>query len=912
MSPPSPAQRWQSLTPPSSMDSRGKEFWLTFPGNYGYSTPTLTLFITGEQATTGTVEIPGIGFSRTFEVVPGQATPVTLPGTAQLTASDLVESKGIHVTAGEEIAVYGLNRVKASTDAFLGLPTDILGTDYLALGFKNTGVVNGTQFGLVATEDGTVITITPAAKAGTHEEAVPFSITLGRGQTYQLKSTQSDEADLSGSSIHSNRPIAVFGGHECANIPDGDTYACDHLVEQLPPTTTWGKSFATVPLKSRSNGDTFRFVAAKDGAEVSINGTRVATLGRGQVHQQIIQGMAHISSTQPILVAQYSNSSSYDGVTSDPFMMLIPPYEQFLARYTVTAPPSGFQYNFINVVVPASAVQGFQLDGTPVPEGEFTAIGASGFAGAQLTVSNGAHHLAADLPFGAFMYGFDDYDSYGYAGGMSLAPVAVAARLTVAPEDSSGPIHQEHCLTATLVDQNGQPVNGVRVDWAVEGVHTLAGFGNTDASGQNVFCYEGTLAGADTIAASVGSLSGTGARTWLAPEPTNRPPVALCQNLTLGGACGPVSGSVNQGSYDPDEGDTFSCVQTPSGPYTPGVHTVTLTCTDAAGLSASCQATITVERGTTLGETTLVLNGESHMQLQCGVDVWNDPGATATDMCGNPLAIRKFNSGDDDMDGIPGSQDPDDYGPGPNTSAEGTYSVQYMAIDSKWNVVSAIRQVTVDDTLPPTLTLNGPAEMTVACGNTFVDPSVTANDLCYGDLSAAVVKQGRVQPHTVGTYTLSYSVRDGSYNWATPLTRTVVVEDKQGPVVEPKPVTLWPATGELRTVLLSDCAKASDVCEYWADIQAQGTLTSITSDEPEDAAGDEDGNTKNDILLTGKASALIRAERNTSGNGRVYTLYFTVKDRAGNATRSSCKVQVPVSEQAPAEDDGLGGGYSVP
>ncbi|SEK45998.1 protein of unknown function [Stigmatella aurantiaca] len=907
-----PAPRWQSLTAPSSMDSRGKDFWLAFPGNYGYSTPTLTIFITGEQATTGKVEIPGAGFSRDFAVVPGQATPVTLPGTAQLTTSDLVENKGIHITAGQEIAVYGLNRVKASTDAFLGLPTDILGRDYLALGFKNTGVVNGTQFGLVATEDGTVVTITPSAKAGSRQEAVPYSITLSRGQTYQLRSTQSDQADLSGSSIQSNHPIAVFGGHECANIPDGDTYACDHLVEQLPPTTTWGKSFATVPLKSRNNGDTFRFVAAKNGTQVSVNGAVVATLGRGQVHQQIIQGMAHISATEPILVAQYSNSSSYDGVTSDPFMMLIPPYEQFLANYTVTAPPGGFQNNFINVVVPSAAVKSFQLDGVPVPEGEFTVIGVSGFSGAQLTVGNGAHQMASELPFGAFMYGFDDYDSYGYAGGMSLAPVAVAASLTVTPPDSQGPLQEKHCLTAILLDQYSQPVTGVRVDWTVSGVHALAGFGNTDGEGQNVFCYTGTLPGDDTIAASVGSLSGTGQRTWLSPAPANQPPVALCQNLTLGGACGPVNGSVNRGSYDPDPGDTVTCVQTPGGPYMPGVNLVTLTCKDAAGLSSSCQATVTVLRGTAPAETALVLNGESHMKLQCGVDAWNDPGASATDMCGNALDIRTFNSGDDDMDGIPGSQDPDDYGPGPNVSAEGAYSVQYMAMDSEWHVVSAVRKVTVEDTLAPTLTLQGPAEMTAACGNTFVDPGVTAQDACYGDVTASVVKQGWVQPRTVGTYTLTYSVKDSSSNWATPLTRTVMVEDKQGPAVAPKLVTLWPATGDLRTVRLSDCAQATDACEYWTDLQSQGTLTSVTSDEPEDAAGEADGNTQNDMRITGKASALVRAERNTVGNGRVYTLHFTVKDRAGNATSSSCKVQVPVAEQVPAGDDGLDGGYSIP
>ena len=43
-----------------------------------------------------------------------------------------------------------------------------------------------------------------------------------------------------------------------------------------------------------------------------------------------------ISSDKPILVSQYSNGSSWDGVTSDPFMMFIPPFEQFLANYTLS------------------------------------------------------------------------------------------------------------------------------------------------------------------------------------------------------------------------------------------------------------------------------------------------------------------------------------------------------------------------------------------------------------------------------------------------------------------------------------------------------------------------------------------------------------------------------------------------
>jgi hypothetical protein len=75
----------------------------------------------------------------------------------------------------------------------------------------------------------------------------------------------------------------------------------------------------------------------------------------------------------------------------------------------------------------------------------------------------------------------------------------------------------------------------------------------------------------------------------------NRPPVARCKGLIVpaDGACSGC-GSVNDGSYDPDPGDTVTCVQTPACPYPRGSHTATLTCTDSRGLSASCTASVTV------------------------------------------------------------------------------------------------------------------------------------------------------------------------------------------------------------------------------------------------------------------------------------------------------------------------------
>ena len=113
-------------------DSAGTDFWLGFPVNI--SSPELTLFITGGTATTGTVAIPGLAFSEAFSVTPGTVTSVTVPVDAQMSNSPTPEDKGIHVTAGGEVSVYGISRAQATTDAYLALPTDILGTEYIVLG----------------------------------------------------------------------------------------------------------------------------------------------------------------------------------------------------------------------------------------------------------------------------------------------------------------------------------------------------------------------------------------------------------------------------------------------------------------------------------------------------------------------------------------------------------------------------------------------------------------------------------------------------------------------------------------------------------------------------------------------------------------------------------------------------------
>ncbi len=77
--------------------------------------------------------------------------------------------------------------------------------------------------------------------------------------------------------------------------------------------------------------------------------------------------------------------------------------------------------------------------------------------------------------------------------------------------------------------------------------------------------------------------------------PANRPPVAVCEDVTVKtkrAAC-LVRASINHGSSDPD-GDKLTFSQSPPGPYGVGETPVTLTVADPYGGSSSCSATVTV------------------------------------------------------------------------------------------------------------------------------------------------------------------------------------------------------------------------------------------------------------------------------------------------------------------------------
>jgi hypothetical protein len=85
----------------------------------------------------------------------------------------------------------------------------------------------------------------------------------------------------------------------------------------------------------------------------------------------------------------------------------------------------------------------------------------------------------------------------------------------------------------------------------------------------------------------------------------------------------------------------------------------------------------------------------------------------------------------------------------------------------------------VGDQSPPSLSLIGPAVVSLMVGGDYVDAGAVATDATDGDVSDRIVTVNPVNPAVIGTYTVRYNVTDLSGNAAAPATRTVRVEARQ-------------------------------------------------------------------------------------------------------------------------------------
>ena len=411
----------------------GTEFWLTFmlnneePERVSENTKLhLELFITGDRDAKVTIEIKSIGFKETIKINKGTVRSLLINPLAQIRSSESVEEKNaIRITSDNAITVYGLTRRKQTTDTFMGLPTNVIGKNYRVICYNAS--VKLSEFAIVATEDSTVVKITPTVETQLGRPVgQTFEVKLNKGDVYQVIARDLMPAkrknDLTGTQINANKKISVFSGHQCAYVPD-KVFACNHLIEQVPPIVSWGKHFYIGMLKKRSKY-TYRVLADKDSTKVFENGKLQKILMAGDHFEKQANDHVQITADKPVLVAQYSQGYKNGDQIGDPMMLLISPTQQFLKKYRFATPVNGTWEHFVNIIVPNRATGSLIFDGKRLDSTKFKPLANSSYAISQLNISFGTHELEAAVPFGMSSYGFgfanENYDAYGTIGGQSF------------------------------------------------------------------------------------------------------------------------------------------------------------------------------------------------------------------------------------------------------------------------------------------------------------------------------------------------------------------------------------------------------------------------------------------------------------------------------------------------------------
>ncbi|PTL83650.1 kelch repeat-containing protein [Vitiosangium sp. GDMCC 1.1324] len=329
--------------------------------------------------------------------------------------------------------------------------------------------------------------------------------------------------------------------------------------------------------------------------------------------------------------------------------------------------------------------------------------------------------IARDPTYGSRLPGSKDF-----ADGTHGVPY-ILARGAIPVRCGDGVVqYPEECDTGANNGKPGTVCSSVcRLHWCGDG---------TVDSGEE--CDTGASNGSGSCSASCKSVA------------VNRPPVAKCKNVSApaDAYCG-ANGSVDDGSYDPD-GNLVGCTQTVVGRTGQYSTEVKLTCTDQAGLSSSCTAVVTA-----VDETPPLITCPSDKQFECinGHAIGSAGAATAVDNCG-PVSIV----------------DP----PG-GMYFLGTTVATHTGSDLSGNTATCTNTVSVVDTQPPTLSLLGSSSVTLECGKPYEELGWVARDTCGVGMNPVTVS-GTVNNKVPGTYTLTYTAKDGA-GFVVTATRTVTV-----------------------------------------------------------------------------------------------------------------------------------------
>ncbi|MDR0757339.1 MAG: IgGFc-binding protein [Tannerella sp.] len=231
-----------------------------------------------------------------------------------------VTEYGVHITSSQPVSAYYMIASNDSRDFFTLKGEPALGREfYVPMQSDNAAQTQGytnacDQIDIVATEDGTTVTVNPKGKIKVNnvDQAAGISLTktLNRGQTLKIMESDKNQIPtLSGTHITADKDIAV-------TVTEDLVGAADTSGDQLIPVKNIGKTYV-VPKGFKSDSPSppnthnrVYIVATRPGTDVNVitsfGSTQVATnMNAGDTYRYTFPAnasVATIRATQPVYV----------------------------------------------------------------------------------------------------------------------------------------------------------------------------------------------------------------------------------------------------------------------------------------------------------------------------------------------------------------------------------------------------------------------------------------------------------------------------------------------------------------------------------------------------------------------------------------------------------------------------------
>ena len=316
-------------------------------------------------------------------------------------------------------------------DAYALFPVGDNATSYVVQSYEPNQVdPYRSQFIIVSMENATNINIFLRIKLGmiTYESnhysnGNVMNVTLNNLQTFHVYHTH----DMSGTIIQSSKPVMVFAGGDCVNIPI-HYFACDTIASQLKPVQYWDTSYIIPPIYWNSNYYV-RITAYYDN-------TTVIFPGSSNVSVTLQQGDFKDINIQASVPAVLTSNTAVSVVllnTGNPFMLPVPGKSQFTTTPNVfpsflyQSSGNEFYTEYVAIIVRTPYTYELLYNGrsmvvlkeyaVPYPFNQFIVLVAK--------LENVTTHTVSvrnniSTPAGVFVYGQAGSEAYGFVAGINI------------------------------------------------------------------------------------------------------------------------------------------------------------------------------------------------------------------------------------------------------------------------------------------------------------------------------------------------------------------------------------------------------------------------------------------------------------------------------------------------------------